>query len=118
MEKNRKMDPREKKQRRIQEVMARLEEFSKQYLSAELAEYLFKLWEQIGRKRNYIIADKPQNIDQCLPNDSRSKVMNAKGLCNVGRRIFNDDCFLFFTAFTKFILLNIQSCGINYYRKN
>ena len=49
------MDPREKKQRRIQEVMALLEEFSKQHLSAELSEYIFKLWEQIGRKRNYII---------------------------------------------------------------
>ncbi len=49
------MDPREKKQQRIQEVIALLEEFSKQHLSPELSEYIFKLWEQIGRKRNYII---------------------------------------------------------------
>ncbi|MBW2039466.1 MAG: hypothetical protein JRI46_07720 [Deltaproteobacteria bacterium] len=32
-----------------------LEEFSKQHLSLELSGFVFKLWEQIGKKRNYII---------------------------------------------------------------
>ena len=49
------MDSKEKKQMRIQEVIALLEEFSKQHLSLELSENVFRLWEQIGRKRNYII---------------------------------------------------------------
>jgi hypothetical protein len=56
------MGPREKKQRRIQEVLALLEEFSKQHLSSELSGYVFKLWEQIGRKRNYIITGGKKEI--------------------------------------------------------
>lgn len=32
-----------------------LKEFSEKYLSPELSEYVYKLWAQIGRKRNYCI---------------------------------------------------------------
>ncbi|MCX5919680.1 MAG: DUF6398 domain-containing protein [Deltaproteobacteria bacterium] len=49
------MDQKEKKQRRIQEVRSLLDQFSKQHLSPQLSQYVFELWEQIGRKRNYII---------------------------------------------------------------
>jgi hypothetical protein len=49
------MDMNAKKLSRIQEVIALLEEFSKHYLSPELSGFVFKLWEQIGKKRNYII---------------------------------------------------------------
>lgn len=49
------MHPKEKKQKRIDEVRALLEEFSNQYLPSDLSLYIFKLWEQIGRKRKYII---------------------------------------------------------------
>ena len=46
-----------KKQARIDEVKALLADFSKQHLARapDLAGYLEKLWEQIGRKRNYVI---------------------------------------------------------------
>ena len=44
-----------KKLRRIQDVLTLLEEFSKQHLSPELSRFVFKLWEHIGKKRNYII---------------------------------------------------------------
>ena len=56
------MDPKEKKQRRIQEVRSLLDEFSKQHLSPQLSQYVFKLWEQIGRKRNYIITGGKKEI--------------------------------------------------------
>ena len=44
-----------KKQQRIDEVRELLEDFSKAKLSPEIADYVFKLWDMIGRKRNYII---------------------------------------------------------------
>lgn len=56
------MDPKEKKQRRIEEVRALLENFSKERLSPELSQYIFKLWDQIGRKRNYIITGGKKEI--------------------------------------------------------
>jgi len=40
---------------RIEEVRALLDAFSQQRLTPELAGYVHKLWEQIGRKRNYVI---------------------------------------------------------------
>ena len=49
------MDMKAKKLRRIQDVLTLLEEFSKQHLSPELSRFVFKLWEHIGKKRNYII---------------------------------------------------------------
>jgi len=51
----RKIDAKEKKQQRIVKVKALLEAFSKEHLSPELSGYVFKLWGQIGRKRNYVI---------------------------------------------------------------
>jgi len=47
--------PDPKKQARIEEVQALLDDFSREGLSAELTEYVRKLWAQIGRKRNYVI---------------------------------------------------------------
>lgn len=46
-----------KKQARIDEVKALLTDFSKQHLASALdvADYTEKLWDQIGRKRNYVI---------------------------------------------------------------
>ena len=44
-----------KKQQRIDGVRELLEDFSKAKLSPEIADYVFKLWDMIGRKRNYII---------------------------------------------------------------
>jgi hypothetical protein len=44
-----------KKATRIREVQALLDAFSQQHLTPELAGYVRKLWEQIGRKRNYVI---------------------------------------------------------------
>ena len=46
-----------KKQVRIDEVKTLLEGFSEQHLasSPELAGYIDKLWDQVGRKRNYVI---------------------------------------------------------------
>lgn len=46
-----------KKQARIDEVKALLADFSEQHLasSPELADYIDKLWDQVGRKRNYVI---------------------------------------------------------------
>jgi hypothetical protein len=49
------MDTKANRLRRIQEVLALLEEFSKKHLSPELSVFVFKLWEQIGKKRTYII---------------------------------------------------------------
>jgi hypothetical protein len=46
-----------KKQARIDEVKALLADFSKQHLASapDVAGYIEKLWEQICRKRNYVI---------------------------------------------------------------
>jgi hypothetical protein len=44
-----------KKQARIDEVQVLLNAFSQEHLSPDLSAYLHKLWEQIGRKRNFII---------------------------------------------------------------
>ncbi len=44
-----------RKQARIVEVAALLDAFSAAHLTPELAGYARKLWEQIGRKRNYVI---------------------------------------------------------------
>jgi len=59
------MDTKEKKQRRIQEVTDLQEKFSKQHLSPELSLYVFKLWEQIGKKRNYIITGGKKEVWAC-----------------------------------------------------
>ena len=49
------IDP--KKQARIDEVKALLADFSKQHLASapDIAGYIEKLWDQIGRKRSYVI---------------------------------------------------------------
>jgi hypothetical protein len=47
--------PDARKQARIDEVSALLDVFSRAHLTPELAGYVRKLWEQIGRKRNYVI---------------------------------------------------------------
>ncbi len=44
-----------KKAARIKEVQDLLDAFSQAHLTPELAGYARKLWEQIGRKRNYVI---------------------------------------------------------------
>ena len=44
-----------KKTARIEEVQALLDAFSQEHLTPELAGYVRRLWEQIGRKRNYVI---------------------------------------------------------------
>ena len=47
----------DRKQARIEEVKALLTDFVRQHLtgSPDLAAYIGKLWDQIGRKRNYVI---------------------------------------------------------------
>ncbi len=50
-----KTSPGEKKQARIEEVTTLLNAFSQTHLTPELAGYVLKLWEQIGRKRNCAI---------------------------------------------------------------
>ena len=50
-----KKNPDEKKQARIEEVTTLLNVFSQTHLTPELAGYVRKLWEQIARKRNYVI---------------------------------------------------------------
>ena len=50
-----KTNPDEKKQARIEEVTTLLNAFSQTHLTPELAGYVRKLWEQVGRKRNYVI---------------------------------------------------------------
>lgn len=44
-----------KKQARIEEVAVLIDAFSRERLTVELAGYARKLWEQIGRKRNYVV---------------------------------------------------------------
>jgi hypothetical protein len=44
-----------KKAGRIEEVQKLLDAFAEEHLTTELAGYVHKLWEQIGRKRNYVI---------------------------------------------------------------
>jgi len=45
----------DKKSKRIEDVRILLQEFSKNHLTPELTDYVLRLWEQIGRKRNYVI---------------------------------------------------------------
>jgi len=45
----------DKKSKRIEDVRVLLQEFAKTHLTPELTEYVLRLWEQIGRKRNYLI---------------------------------------------------------------
>ena len=45
----------EKKLQRINEVRQLLDNFSKIHLNEELSGYCCKLWDKIGKKRNYII---------------------------------------------------------------
>ena len=45
----------DKKSKRIEEVRILLQEFAKTHLTPELTDYVLHLWEQIGRKRNYVI---------------------------------------------------------------
>lgn len=47
--------PDARKQARIDEVFALLDAFSQAHLTPELAGYVRKLWDQIGRKRKYVI---------------------------------------------------------------
>ena len=44
-----------KKAARIEEVQRLLDAFAQEHLTTELAGYVRGLWEQIGRKRNYVI---------------------------------------------------------------
>jgi len=48
-------NPDDKKSKRIEEVRVLLQEFSNTHLTPELTDYVLRLWEQIGRKRNYVI---------------------------------------------------------------
>ncbi len=50
------------KQQRIAEVQKVLAEFAKEHLSPELSQYVFRLWEKIGRKRNYVITGGKKEI--------------------------------------------------------
>jgi hypothetical protein len=45
----------EAKKQRIVQVRQLLEKFSAEHLSGQFSQYVFNLWEQVGRKRNYII---------------------------------------------------------------
>jgi hypothetical protein len=45
----------DRKSKRIEDVRLLLEEFGKAYLTPQLTDYVLRLWEQIGRKRNYLI---------------------------------------------------------------
>lgn len=49
------MNEKDNTQKRIHEVTALIEDFSKRYLSPELSEYAFNLLGQLGRKRTYFI---------------------------------------------------------------
>ena len=51
-----------KKQARIEEVRALLNAFSQEHLSSDLSDYVHKLWEQIGRKRTYVITGGKKEI--------------------------------------------------------
>lgn len=50
-----KANPDAKKQARIDEITTILNVFSQKHLTPELSGYVRTLWEQIGRKRNYVI---------------------------------------------------------------
>lgn len=54
--------PDARKQARIDEVAALLDAFSQAHLTPELAGYVRKLWEQIGRKRNYVITGDAKEV--------------------------------------------------------
>jgi Domain of unknown function (DUF6398) len=58
--KGNKMD--ENRIQRMKEVKALLENFSKAHLNDELSEYCYKLWDKIGKKRNYIITGGKKEI--------------------------------------------------------
>jgi hypothetical protein len=45
----------DRKSKRIENIRLLLEEFGKAYLTPQLTDYVLRLWEQIGRKRNYLI---------------------------------------------------------------
>lgn len=49
------MQPIDVKHQRIGQVRQLLDKFSEEHLNGEYSQYIFKLWEQVGRKRNYII---------------------------------------------------------------
>jgi hypothetical protein len=49
------METIEAKRQRIVRVRELLEKFSGEHLNAEFSQYVLKLWEQIGRKRDYVI---------------------------------------------------------------
>ena len=51
-----------KKQARIEEVRALLNAFSQEHLSSDLADYVHKLWQQIGRKRTFVITGGKKEI--------------------------------------------------------
>jgi hypothetical protein len=44
-----------KKAARIEEVRSLLDAFAREHLTPDLTGYVHKLWEQIGRKRNFVI---------------------------------------------------------------
>ena len=56
------MDEKEKKKQRIQEVQALLDEFAAHHHSPELAGYVSELWKRVGRKRNYVITGGKKEI--------------------------------------------------------
>ena len=53
-----------KKQERIEDVKAVLADFAEQHFvdAPDLAAYLEKLWQQIGRKRNYVITGGSKDV--------------------------------------------------------
>ena len=51
-----------KKHARIEEVRELLDTFSRQRLTPELSGYVKRLWEQIGRKRTYVITGGKKEI--------------------------------------------------------
>lgn len=54
------IDP--KKQTRIDEVQKLLDAFCEEHLTPELTGYVQKLWEKVGRKRNYVITGGKKEI--------------------------------------------------------
>lgn len=52
----------ENKVQRMNEVKELLEKFATAHLNDELLEYCYKLWDKIGRKRNYIITGGKKEI--------------------------------------------------------
>ncbi len=52
----------ENKEQRINEVKELLEKFATAHLNDEFLEYCYRLWDKIGRKRNYIITGGKKEI--------------------------------------------------------